>query len=539
MKDQRLEIKDIVKHIDDATLGKLDIPEFQRGFVWSPDKAKKFVDSLWRGYPIGTILLWESKYSSPRVAQGIQTQRSWVVDGQQRITTLSLLFGKKPYWWADANEWNKYYEKYDVLVDISKPKDSLEFGLSNPVRKKSLEWISVRNVLACKDDEEVSKLAEKIAEKTGHKFSEVHGKLQSIKKIESYPLFEIIIDHEVEDVAEIFTRLNMAGVKVRESDVIIALVAAKQAGWVREEFNPFLKSLEDKGFEIDPAILIRSLAVIGKGMARLKDIPEDFWERSEDFQNGWKNTKASISFVVKKMNEIGILSSDLLPSHNALIPLFVLRSKFGDAFNFKKALRWFLLATGDGRYSGSAITILDQDAKSINASSYFDDAINALLQPLRIADSFTKDDFLKDYHDEFLRLVLYLTIFNKEAKDWLYQDIRIGYDRSENMLNEGFKPEWHHFFPKRVLKNHVIDDSKINILSNIVILNEKANRTFTSKEPTKYLKEKNVKPERLTEQMVPTDKKFWHVSNYEKFLEKRASDLAEEANKWMGKLKNG
>lgn len=104
MKDQRLEIKDIVKHIDDAVLGKLNIPEFQRGFVWSPEKAKNLVDSLWRRYPIGTILLWESKYSSPRVVQGTQTRKLWIVDGQQRITTLSLLFGKKPYWWADGDE---------------------------------------------------------------------------------------------------------------------------------------------------------------------------------------------------------------------------------------------------------------------------------------------------------------------------------------------------------------------------------------------------------------------------------------------------
>lgn len=44
MKDQRLEVKDIIKHIDDSTMGKLDIPEFQRCFVWSPDKAKNLVD---------------------------------------------------------------------------------------------------------------------------------------------------------------------------------------------------------------------------------------------------------------------------------------------------------------------------------------------------------------------------------------------------------------------------------------------------------------------------------------------------------------
>ncbi len=98
MKDQRLEIKDIINNIDDATLGRLDIPEFQRGFVWAPERAKNLVDSLWRGYPIGTLLLWESRYSSSRTAQGNQSQKLWVVDGQQRITTLSILFGKDLTW---------------------------------------------------------------------------------------------------------------------------------------------------------------------------------------------------------------------------------------------------------------------------------------------------------------------------------------------------------------------------------------------------------------------------------------------------------
>ncbi len=99
MKDQRLEIKDIVKHIDNATLGKLDVPEFQRKFVWTPEKTKNFVDSLWRGYPVGALLLWESEYSSPKTALGTQAQKQWIVDGQQRITSLGLLCGKKPYWW--------------------------------------------------------------------------------------------------------------------------------------------------------------------------------------------------------------------------------------------------------------------------------------------------------------------------------------------------------------------------------------------------------------------------------------------------------
>jgi len=535
MKDQRLEIKDIVKYIDDAMLGKLDIPEFQRGFVWSPEKVKNLVDSLWRGYPIGTILLWESKYSSPRTAQGSQSQKLWVVDGQQRITALSLLFGKKPYWWPDATEWNRYYEKYDVLVDISKPKDSLEFGLPNPIRRNSPEWVSVRRILTCED---LLQLAKELSSKINQTFDEVYEKLHSVKRIENYPIYEIIIDHEVEDVAEIFTRLNMGGVKIRESDVMLALVAAKQEGWIREEFNPFLNDLEAKGFEIDPAVIIRTLVAIGKGIARLKDIPEGFWENQSNFNTAWGKAKNSIIQVVKQLNNVGILSSEILPSHNALIPLFVLQSKFDRNFIFKKALYWFLLATGDGRYSGSAVTALNQDIRAINLSSSFDDAIRNLIEPLRISDSFTRDDFLKDFRNEYLRLILYLVVFKNEAKDWIYQNIRIGYDRSDNKLNEGFKPEWHHFFPKKLLKKHNVDESKINLLANIVVLNEKANRAFSSKEPAEYLRSHNVDVQRLREQLIPVDASLWKIENYDKFLEKRAIDLAEEANKFMNELKS-
>jgi len=50
-----------------------------------------------------------------------------------------------------------------------------------------------------------------------------------------------------------------------------------------------------------------------------------------------------------------------------------------------------------------------------------------------------------------MRLVLYLTTFNDEAHDWIDQDSRIGFDREDNELNEGFKPEWHHVFPRKVV----------------------------------------------------------------------------------------
>jgi hypothetical protein len=530
MKDQRLQIADIVLHIDDATLGNLNVPEFQRKYVWRASKVADLVDSLWRGYPIGTLLLWESSYESPRTALGTQGRKLWIVDGQQRVTSLALLFGKKPYWWSDAAQWNKFYEKYNVLVNIAKDKDDLEFGLMNPVRRKSSEWLPVRSVLHSAN---LSELALHVSEKLGDnkRFAEVHEKLQSIRKIESAQLYEIIVDHELEDVAEIFGRLNTAGTKIRESDIVVALVAAKQQGWIRQKFDPFLKDLELKGFEFDPAVVVRTLAIIGHGSARLRDVPQSFWESSDRFDEHWRKTKEAISSVVKNLMAYGVLSSDLLPSLNALIPVFVMRASFAHDFNFAKAFHWLLIATRDGRYSGSATTALDHDTKQIRGKKTFDEAIEDLTSRFSATDVFTPEDFREDYADKFLRLILYLTVFNSGAKDWLNQDVRIGFDKEDNELNEGFKPEWHHIFPRKIVKES-FDSNLVNSIANIAVLNEKANRSFSAKEPRRYLEDHNVKPERLEEQAVPAGGVL-EVDKFEDFLKLRAQRLADRATTFV------
>jgi hypothetical protein len=530
MKDQRLQIADIVRHIDDATLGILNVPEFQRKYVWRASKVADLVDSLWRGYPIGTLLLWESSsYESPRTALGNQGRKLWIVDGQQRVTSLALLFGRKPYWWSDAPQWNKFYKKYDILVNVAKDKDNLEFGLTNPVRSKSNEWLSVRTVLQSPN---LSELAIEVSEKLGgsKRFAEFHEKLQSIKTIENAQLYEIIVDHELEDVAEIFGRLNTAGTKIRESDIIVALVAAKQQGWIRQKFDPFLKDLELKGFEFDPGVVVRTLAIVGHGSARLKEVPEAFWEPSDAFDEYWRKTKEAISAVVKNLIEHGVLSSELLPSLNVLIPVFVRRAFFPKDFNFERAFHWLLIATRDGRYGGAATTVLDQDTRQTRAKGSFAEAIDELTSRLSASRVFTPDDFREEYTDKFLRLILYLTVFNSGAKDWINQDVRIGFDKEDNEINEGFKPEWHHIFPRKIMK--AFDSSLVDSFANIAVLNEKANRSFSAKPPRQYLQEHKVGRERLDEQAVPPNE-FLDLNRFEEFLKLRAEKLAERATTYL------
>ena len=533
MKDQRLQIADVVRHIDDSTLGNLNVPEFQRKFVWRASKVADLVDSLWRGYPVGTLLLWESTYDSPRTALGTQGGKLWIVDGQQRVTSLALLFGKKPYWWEDAAQWNRFFDRYDVLANISREKDDLEFGLTNPVRRKSSEWLSVRAVL---NSTNLSDLAAEVAERLGgaRRFAEIHEKLQSIKRIEAAPLYEIIVDHELEDVAEIFGRLNTAGTKIRESDIIVALLAAKQQGWIRQKFDPFMKDLEQKGFEFDPGVVVRTLAIIGHGSARLKDVPQAFWAPSRQFDEHWQKTKEAISSVIKNLTEYGVLSSDLLPSLNVLIPVFVMKARFPKDFHFGKALYWLLIATRDGRYSGAATTVLDRDTKQIRVKDSFAEDIDNLTALLSAPRVFTPDDFREEYTDKFLKLVLYLTIFNNKAKDWINQDVRIGFEKEDNEINEGFKPEWHHIFPRKVVRDS-FNGGLVDSISNIAVLNEKANRSFSGKPPQQYMKEHEVKPERLEEQFVPSGH-LLELSRFEDFLKLRSEKLSQGATEYLQAL---
>ena len=112
--------------------------------------------------------------------------------------------------------------------------------------------------------------------------------------------------------------------------------------------------------------------------------------------------------------------------------------------------------------------------------------------------------------------------------------MRIGFDREDNEINEGFKPEWHHIFPRKILKDKY-DESRVDAFANIAVLNEKANRSFSANPPSKYLEEHGVKPERLQEQAVPPRESLV-LDKYEEFLKHRAQELAARATKFMQEL---
>jgi len=554
---EQLKVREIVSQ---AVSKNVDIPEFQRDFVWDPEQVKKLAESLYRDYPVGSFLLWDSsKYQEAKTAQGSQASL-WIVDGQQRTTALCLLLGQKPYWWADAEEWNKSLERYDVMVNLlpDEGDDRLEFALPNPIRRRDPCWISIRRVLGMERVEDLTPLAQEIVRAVSDDpaqmmelFGKVHARLQRLWQIRERDIPIIKISHEVEDVAEIFARLNQEGTRVKEADVILALAAVQNPGWVREEYLPFRNRLEDDGWDLDAGIFVRTMTGIGKGRARLIEVPKDFWN-PQNLPTVWKAAKEIITEVLKRLAEVGITSADLLPSTNSLIPLFVLHHRWGDkqGYHFKKALWWFLLANRDGRYSGSAITSLNEDVRTITEATDFEQAIENLRNRLKVSPEIAEDEFLNRYDragHRFLRLMLYLLVFDHEARDWV-DGTRIGYDKTGARIIAGFEPQWHHIYPRSVLREANIPDDEIHCLANITVLNERTNvHKLSGKPPSGYIQEFRISEQNLRSHLIPDPfaraaneeallKEQWGVERYTDFLIERAKLLAKEANAFLQKL---
>jgi len=359
----------------------------------------------------------------------------------------------------------------------------LEFALPNPIRRHDPRWLGVRQIIALEEIESLSSLARNLAqailksrnpdapvssEEKDALFDLIHPRLSRLWKIRERDIPIIKIGHEVEDVAEIFARLNQAGTRVKEADVTLALAAVRNPGWVRTEYLPFCNALEEHGWDLDAGIFIRTMTGIGHGRARLIEVPKEFWSPAT-LPIIWRKAKEAIEEVRKRLAEFGIFSPALLPSTNSLIPFFALNYKGRHWFdyNFKKALYWFLLANRDGRYSGSAITSLNEDVRAIKDAESFDEALKNLLNRLQVDSNFADGDFLNRYEragNRFLRLMVYLVMFNRQGRDWV-DNTRIGYDKTGAPVATGFEPQWHHIFPRSKLRDRYQDD-EINALAN-------------------------------------------------------------------------
>lgn len=533
--------------VDSAVGHELSVPEFQRGFVWKPAQVRDLAESLWLDYPIGSILIWNSRTGAAqeRIVSDSRHPADWLVDGQQRTTALCILSGRKPYWWPDAESWEKAMKRYDIRFDVEANEQPFFKVADAAIRKtKAHRWIRLSELLQLdtnriNDSQKLQELAKTIKlEGLGGSMDamEMYARLDRVRKIREKDLVAITVEHELEDVVEIFARLNSRGTRVTEADIYLGVVAARSPGWVRDQFLPFLNVLQEGGFDINPNLLFRSLTAIAAGKTRFRDLPDNIWDATS-VEPAWKRTQKAWKSLVKRLAEYGVLSTETMPTQAALVTLVALQDKFQEEASFDLPFYWFLQASRFGRYSTSGATALDEDLRAIGESTTLHDAVVRLLDRFEHTRSIEQDDFMTDYGDSrFGRFLLYLLVWKNEAKDWDGNGYRLGFEGAQ-MLQD-FQPQWHHIFPKQFLSGKY-DDLAINTLANIAVIGPTINIRISAKNPMEYLVKYNITSDKLAQQFITNDLGTTSIDKYLDFIKGRAQVLAKEANDYLGALRGG
>ena len=521
--------------IEERKVGDLGLPEIQRGYVWKQTQVRDLLESMYKEYPCGLVLYWKPSYellnnlkiketdSLPNSHQGLKLAKPsfLILDGQQRIMSIiKVLEGS-----IDVH-FNVEEEKFEIKSRKIK---------GNPL------WISITRIWERGATEAWLELTGKLKIEDKQKANEYLKRLTKIEKIKDYRLpVEIMYTDDYEEITEAFIRLNSRGTKLREAELALAKLALMLPGMISDEFEDFLDTLEEKNFNFEARFLIRCLVAVATGQSRFKHLSRLWKLDDEEITNIWKCAKKGIEDTISFLrSNIGIESTDWIPSINALVPLVVFFSKNSHLSDMqeKKLLFWFYSATIWGRYSSSAETKLDQDLDVMidkQAGTLKDNAIDSMIINCRrdVPDFIVDEDELKEtYQLSSFMPVLFALIRKRRSKDWFN-----GIELSATNVGPDNKIELHHFFPRSVLKNSNMPRDLYDDLANIVFLSKKANREIRQSLPIDYIKKNKVPDDRLTEQFIPLDEALWRLDNYEKFLEVRRNMLASALNGFLKDL---
>ncbi len=491
----------------DLRTGKLAVPEIQRGFVWNRTQVRDLLDSIYRGYPIGTMLFWESDggtSKSPDI-----NEPKFVLDGQQRLTAIGkVLLDNDP----------------DIRFNL----ETEEFAIATKSILTDPNWISVHEVL----NTDTLLFAQEKGITTRSDTAVISPRLSRLAAIkDSDVTIQVLRDYEYEEVTDIFIRANSTGTRLSGADLAIAAIALKLPGMVQEEITQFSKSLADEGWHIDTRFIVRCLVAIVTGQSVFEVLRTKLQdpEEAEKLKVNWERTKEAIeSFLSSASSELGMESWDWVAANNAIVvPVAYIARTTKRKRDYRSALRWFLLSLFWQRYGGAAETRMNQDLADLDK----EDPFGALEQRLAREHGrieIAPADIAATGRRRFL-LLAYLAGRRKNARDWFenipLRTTNLGTDRSL---------EQHHIFPQKLVRGK-FTDAEVDEIANIAFLSRSANRQIQKTPPKKYLTD--IPTERLNQQVVPLDESLWPIEAFPEFLLARRALLAEEMNAVLNELK--
>lgn len=550
--------------------GKLRLPEMQRRYVWRSPRVRDLMDSLYRGYPSGAILVWETDEGVPlqemAVAQEVSHGGSsqLLLDGQQRLTSLSavirgtpvqvrgrkrpieLLFNlEHPEKLAfvtevdedgeDDEEENDDEELDEDALDSSEDElqkrfDKMTFVVSTRKLEQLPQWVKVTDVFKATSDKSFLARAgiKDFEDPRYEKYTQRLSRLRDIRKY-SYRIDVLERTLDYDEVTEIFVRVNSLGAKLRSSDLALAQITAKWRNSLAT-FQEFQKQCRKDGFDLDLGIHLKNLVAFATGQSRFQTVGN---LPLETLQASWKACCQGMEFALNFLkSNVGIDSPALLSSPFLLVTLSIYGHRRGYHLSPQEADKlklWTLLANAKGRYSrGSSETILDQDL-AILRDGGAEELIDRLRQQVGRLDIAPEELEGRNQRSALFK-TMFMAFRASGAKDWKSQlSIALSHAGNQHRL------QFHHIFPKAILKGSYTQREADDI-ANLAFIGGKTNRSISDKEPRLYFAEILDKSgeSAFSSQCIPQSDSLLAKEQYKAFLVERRKLIADRLNDFLG-----
>lgn len=517
----QLSIRQIIQKISD---GEIRIPAFQRDFVWEPDRVQFLMDSIYKGYPIGTVLFWRSREKlsfdrdlgpftlpDPKKEYPID----YVLDGQQRITSIFATFQSE----MNKNPKSKWV---DIYFDIeAKPNAQDSQFIATNDKNPPANLIPLRVLF---DVTQYGKLIRTLTDEQAG----IIDDLQTRFKEASIPV-ETVETEEHSKIAIIFERINRNGIPLNTYQLLSAWTWSNDFD-LRAKFEELTSLLDDVeygdlGDEDDLLIKCCAAAIRSDSSSKtIVNIKGD--EVRRHFESFKKGLFGAIDFLRR---ECGVISFKVLPYKSMLIPLtrfFVTEKNAGIQANPQQLIllkKWFWHTCFSRRYSNSVDNAVSNDISAmIDLLNGKDDKIKR--KPLDIPKSFFIENSFSVTSVNTKTFILLLAQNNPIS---FLSSSKVDL---EDVLVSCNKNEFHHIFPDNYLKSKVglLDKSIRYCLANFAFLSQKDNRTIKDKSPLEYKNDiaSGFIDSVFTAAYIPIG---GLDMEYEEFLDKRAELLREAA----------
>lgn len=472
--------------MNDLEQGRVRLPPFQREFVWKPAKVVALLDSIYKGFPIGSLFYWKANREYVKLFRDIEgldlappsmdQEIFFVLDGQQRLTSLWVTYkGRR----VNGDDYGQ------ICLNLHK---AVLYGAASPEEMRDIQVFEEGEP----DNSTLVALKDVLADKT-RTYDEIRDRLDPSRKeamslcrdrFRTYPFSIVkVFDMEIEEAVEVFQRINQGGKRLSRFELVAANSWSEEFDLVKKvkDFNKRLDERTKFG-KLDEITFVQSISLLAFGQCQTE---HELSLKPPQTKEMWPRIEKALGDALDWVRDnYGVVRSEMLPYAPMLAVLAYYFAKHGVSApsEHKSWLdRWFWRTAFSERYSKAQGSQMAEDVKLVERM--LGGQIGEVSFPLKV----TKDHISSmrmNQSASAIRKGIVCLMARRQPKHFVTAtEVSLNKDHFSNLKD----PNAHHIFPIKFLRRQLKRKlQEVHLLANFCFIPADLNGQIGSKPPSAY-----------------------------------------------------